>query len=606
MIPSVLSRAAVVLCCAATASAQLITNAQAFPHTGNPPVIFLNGYETDCSVASFQRSFANADQILQANGRASYFFNTCSIPNHPTIEKLSTAFGTLLNGLTYSDGQPVTTVDVVGYSLGGLVIRSYLAGKQEPQGTFAPPAVVPVRKAIFIATPNFGAPFASTFSSFFGDAQLDELSSGSHFLMDLNTWNQNHDDLRGVDAIAIIGSGGNGLVDGLRGFDDGLVPLSSGSLRFYLPNRTRILPLCHQAAGSILPQTGLCPSNSKGISRMLAAGDENAQILVSFLTDTAVWQTTGVSAEQNSYLSSGGGLLVRARQADDSRIIPDSLVVKPDNGSSKSLNMSNSEIGYTDLLPAGGISVTVNAGNSNFTRRINLPPGGYQPYVVKPGPSVDRIAPAAAALFPLVLAPRMLVSIYGSGLAKGIAQATSATLPTVLSDVTVTLNGQAIPLLYASPQQINAVLPDGVAGLNKLVVQNSSGAQTMNVYFEPAFPAVFTLDQSGTGLAAARNASNGGVVSNTNPLHAGEYVELFLTGLGTTASQNGLNWAVQQPTVTVGGVDCPVTYAGAAPGFPGLDQINCRIPAGLGSQAGAALVVTSGKRSSQVTTLAVQ
>ncbi len=586
------------------AAAQLVTNPQSFPHTGNPPVIFLNGYETDCSVASFQRSFANADQVLQASNRASYFFNTCSIPNRPSIEKLGAAFAALLNSATYTDGQPVTTFDVVGYSLGGLVIRSYLSGKQEAQGVFTPPAVVPIRKAVFIATPNFGTPLASTFG-FSIETQLDELSSGSHFLMDLNTWNQNHDDLRGVDAIAIAGTGGNGIVDGLSGFDDGLVPLTSSSLRFYLPGRTRILPLCHQAAGSLLPQLGLCPSSAVGISRVLTASDDNGRILASFLNGTNEWQTIGTAAEQNPYLQAGGGLLVRARDAQDNRIDPSSIIAAPDGGPSKTLNMSNSEIGYTDYIAAGGITLTVN-GPPNFSRHVTLPAGGYEPYVVKPDPSVDAITPSAAAIFPRVLAPRMLVSIYGSGLAQGVAPAGGLPLPSMLSDVTVTLNGNPVQLLYASPKQINALLPDGVTGLNKLVVKNSAGTQTMNIYIEPAVPAVFTLDQSGSGSAAALNATNNAIVSTSNPLHAGEYLELYLTGLGSTTVQNNLNVAVQQPTVTIAGVNCPVTYAGAAPGFPGLDQINCRVPAGLGSQSAAKVIVTSGIRSSQPTTVAVQ
>jgi uncharacterized protein (TIGR03437 family) len=587
------------------AAAQLITNPQGFPHTGNPPVIFLNGYETNCSIASFQHSFANADQILQANGRSSYFFNTCSVPNRPSIEKIATVFGTLLNTLTYNDGQPVTTVDVVGYSLGGLVVRSYLSGKQEAQGTFSPPATTPIRKAIFIATPNFGTPIPLLFIVSI-ETQLDELSSGSHFLMDLNTWNQNHDDLRGIDAIAIAGTGGTGQVDSMAGFDDGLVPLTSSSLRFYQPGRTRILPLCHQADGSILTQAYLCPSGSMGISRMLSAGDDNARILVSFLTGTNDWQSIGGSPEQNAYLANGGGVLVRARNAADARIDPASIVATPSNGASKPLNNSNSEIFYTDYIAAGDVTLTVNAGSSSFTRKVSLPAGGYEPYVVKPDPSVALIAPSAAAIFPLVLAPRMIVSIYGSGLAKDQIAASAQPLPTSLSDVTVTVNGNAIPLLYVSPTQINALLPDGITGLNKLLVRNGAGSQTMNIYVEAAVPAVFSLDASGQGSAAALNATNGQIVSSTNPLHANEYMELFLTGLGTTKSQNGLNVAVQQPTVTVGGVDCPVTYAGAAPGFPGLDQINCRIPSGIGGQQNAKVTVTSGNRSSQVTTVAVR
>ncbi len=584
-------------------SAQLVTNPQAVPRTGNLPVVFLNGYETDCSVASFQRSFGSADQVMQANGRASLFFNNCSYSGGPSIEKLGALFSTFLSGLTYTDGTPVGMVDVVGYSMGGLIVRSYLAGKQETNGVFTPPASILIHKAIFIATPNFGTPVAALGLSF--SRQFDELSSGSHFLMDLNTWNQNHDDLRGIDAIAMIGNGGTGIAT-TPGFDDGLVPLSSGSIRFYMPGRTRILPRCHQPAGRLLEQTGLCPQNSLGISYVTASTEDNSRIMVSFLTGTGDWQSIGTAAEQNSFLQTGGGLLVRARTNTDVAVFPNSITATPSSGASKQLNMANTELAYTDLIAAGNVDLKVSADSATFTESVNLPAGGTEAFVVKLGPVVDGVAPSAAALFPLVLAPRMIVSIYGSNLAQTAAPATSGPVPTLLSDVSVMLNGVPVGLFYVSPKQINAVLPDNVFGLVPLKVQNSSGSQTLNLWLEPAFPAVFTLDQSGKGAAAALNATNNQIVSSSNPLHAGEYLELFLTGLGPTTSQGGFAVAKQQPTVRVGGSDCPVTYAGAAPGFPGLDQINCRVPAGLGTQAAAAVLVQSGARSSQKTTVTVQ
>jgi uncharacterized protein (TIGR03437 family) len=89
-------------------------------------------------------------------------------------------------------------------------------------------------------------------------------------------------------------------------------------------------------------------------------------------------------------------------------------------------------------------------------------------------------------------------------------------------------------------------------------------------------------------------------------LHAGDYVELFATGLGRTTSKDGLDYANQQPTVTIAGIDCPVTFAGRAPGFPGVDQINCVVPAGIGSNSAAAVAIVSANRTSNVATLAVQ
>jgi uncharacterized protein (TIGR03437 family) len=568
-------------------AAQLISNPKAIPHTGKPPVVFLNGFELDCGSASLQKDFGIADQILQANSRASLFFDNCTVSGRPSIETLGAAFGKYLAGLTYDDGQPVTSVDVVAYSMGGLIVRSYLSGIQEDQQTFIPPASIHIGKAIFIATPHFGSPIAAL--AFGTNTETDELTSGSHFLMALNTWNQSRDDLRGVDAIALAGTGGTGLAV-TSGFDDGLVALTSASLGFYRSGRTRVLPLCHVASPAVLTSTGFCPPTAKGIAKITAPTDDNARIIVSFLNQTTDWLSIGMAAEQNSFLQSGGGLLVRARTVSDMKIEPSSIRITASTGAAKDLNMSNNEIASTDLVAAGSARLAVNAGSQTFTQTVSVPAGGAHPFILKTGARLDAVLPAAAAIFPFVLAPRMLVAMYGSGLAQS----------------TVTLNGTAVTTLFLSDQQINALVPSNAPlGLSQLTVKNADGTHTVNVFVEPAAPVVFTLDQSGAGPAAALNATNGGQVSATNPVHAGEYVELFLTGLGATVRQGGLDYAQLQPTVTVGGKDCPVTFAGAAPGFSGLDQVNCIVPAGLGAGT-AQFVVTSAIRSSPAAVVAVQ
>src|SRR5947209_1399496 len=88
-------------------SAQLVSDPKAVPRTGNPPVVFLNGFETNCGGASFSNSFGIADQVLKSIGRASLFFNNCTVGGSPSIEQLGAAFGSFVAGLTYTDGQPV-------------------------------------------------------------------------------------------------------------------------------------------------------------------------------------------------------------------------------------------------------------------------------------------------------------------------------------------------------------------------------------------------------------------------------------------------------------------------------------------------------------------
>jgi uncharacterized protein (TIGR03437 family) len=571
---------------ALAAQAQLIPAGSAVPLTTLPPVVFINGYQFEGCPSTFADTFGIADQVLQTNGEVSLFFNTCSLPGTATIEDLAASFATFLTGLQYTNGQPVETVDVVTHSMGGLVLRSYLSGKQDTAGTFQPPAATHVRKAVFLASPNFGTPIASLLGV---STQVDEMASGSAFLFGLATWNDATDDLRGVDAVAEAGNAGSGGTGNPAGFDDGVVPLTSASLQFYLPGRTRVVPYCHIPGGGIISDFGLCPSDAQGIANIDSATHDSAQIIVSFLNGTDAWQSVGTAAESDPFLSVDGGLIIAAHAADDSSVNIDSVTAGL-AGADKQLSISSDHLAFTDQFPAGVIGFNVTAGSLNINSTAMLPAGGTEPYLVKPGPLVARVLPAAAATFPLELAPRMLIAIYG----------------TAMASATVSIAGTALSLYYVSATQINAVLPDTVSGFTQLTVQNSSGQNTINIYVEAAAPAIFTQDSSGSGPASALKSTDQSLVTAANPLHAGDTVELFATGLGLTTPMNGLEYAVQQPTVTVGGVACPVVFAGAAPGFIGLDQINCTIPAGLTSSATTPVVIASGDRSSNTATLAIE
>ncbi len=564
------------------AQAQLIQQGDPIPRRDSPPVVFLNGFEINCAGSSFQNTFVNADQVMQAAGRVSLFFNYCAASNgNSSIEDLGDAFGTFLAGLKYTDGQPVTQVDAVAYSMGGLILRSYLSGKRA--NGFNPPQSVPIRKAVFLATPHFGTgiPLGLPFAS----SVLSEISSGSQFLFDLATWNQGADDFHGVDAIAAIGNGGTGRAT-TKGFDDGVVALTSGSLGFYGPNRTRVLSYCHTDGGGLTSLAGLCDSSAHGISKIDSATHPVARLIVSFFNGTSEWQSIGTAAEQDPLLSISGGIIATMRDSNDTKIAPDGVTAASAN-QSKSLNIA--QLAYTDMFNAQLLTLTGVSGGTRASSQFTLPATVYRTSILKPGPSISGVASGAAALFPLGVASGEIISIYGSG----------------FDNAQVTINGSTLQLYASTPTLINAVLPDLPAGYTALTIQNAAGKSSVNLFVVPATPAIFTLDQTGKGPAAAVDASAGFIVDSTHPLKAGDYVALFLTGLGATHRTNGLDVANVLPTVTIAGKNCPVTYAGRVPGITGLDQINCIVPA-VGPQSAAAVVVSSLDRASNQATVSIQ
>jgi uncharacterized protein (TIGR03437 family) len=79
-------------------------------------------------------------------------------------------------------------------------------------------------------------------------------------------------------------------------------------------------------------------------------------------------------------------------------------------------------------------------------------------------------------------------------------------------------------------------------------------------------PAPFTMN-GGTGQAAATN-EDGSVKSSSNRAQRGSIITFYATGQGSALAVIGL---------TVGNCQADLLYAGPAPGFPGLMEINAQI-----------------------------
>jgi uncharacterized protein (TIGR03437 family) len=189
----------------------------------------------------------------------------------------------------------------------------------------------------------------------------------------------------------------------------------------------------------------------------------------------------------------------------------------------------------------------------------------------------------------IALSPGSIISIFGSKLSGGTASATSLPLPTTLNGTRVEWNGNALPLFFVSPGQINAQAPASPGSASsQLLVRNGTGvspAITMNP--QNAAPGIFSLNSSGSGPGAITHADTGLLVSDTLPAMPGEFVSVFATGLGTVlpavasgvaAPGSPVSSTVLAVSATVAGIPSPVDFAGLAPGFAGLYQVNLQVP----------------------------
>jgi uncharacterized protein (TIGR03437 family) len=215
----------------------------------------------------------------------------------------------------------------------------------------------------------------------------------------------------------------------------------------------------------------------------------------------------------------------------------------------------------------------------------------------------------AASYSAQAVAPGAIVSLFGAGLSAGTTQFSAAPLPTVLGDTTVTFNGIPAPLYFASPLQVNAQVPFEVASGTAIAeVISNSGIALTQLPVGAVGPGIFTLDGSGTGDAAVINAVTYAPVTSSQPIAAGGYLGIYCTGLGavTPATTTGdvpatLATTVVPPSVLIDGQTANMSWAGLAPGFVGLYQVNAQVPAALTSGSHRLQLVVNGAASNTVT-----
>ncbi len=212
------------------------------------------------------------------------------------------------------------------------------------------------------------------------------------------------------------------------------------------------------------------------------------------------------------------------------------------------------------------------------------------------GPSLIAVTNSAAPQVSNVAVPYELISLYGIGLGPATpmnAQVVNGVVTTALDGVQVLFDGTPAPLLYAGPNQINAVVPREVWGRDTTALQVVTPTGTLQgptMSIRSSDPAVFLIAGS-NGVAAALN-QDGSLNSEANPAAPGSVVSVWATGAGFLyfgridgAIVTDIPSPVLLPVSVLanpakgGTYSLEILYAGDAPELvAGVVQVNFRLP----------------------------
>ncbi|MDX2042662.1 MAG: DUF5666 domain-containing protein [Acidobacteriota bacterium] len=216
--------------------------------------------------------------------------------------------------------------------------------------------------------------------------------------------------------------------------------------------------------------------------------------------------------------------------------------------------------------------------------------------------SFDSVATVSAASYREENSAESIVSAFGNNLASGTTIALSQPLPLNLWNVSVLIDGRQARLFFVSPNQINYLIPADVpSGLANVVVTSQDQIVSQGtIVVSNVAPSLFTADASGQGPPAGlllRIKANGEQVYESlvqfdvtqsklvpAPIirRPDEQLYLILFGSGLRYAPNSdgneTNGVAERVEATLGDVGAPVVYAGIAPGYVGLEQINVQIP----------------------------
>ena len=278
-------------------------------------------------------------------------------------------------------------------------------------------------------------------------------------------------------------------------------------------------------------------------------------------------------------------------------------------------------------VSTGPGSVSLNASaNPGNERTVYVSIAGIQVQVTQQGLlSINAGGVVNAASYTAPVAPGSIAAVFGDfPLTAPVTNntlplATELPLPGGTWDFYLPFPAGDAPLFYASAGQANIQVPWELAGQTQTTLAfftqpTNTGGIPQTVALAPFAPGIFSTNAQGTGQGAIQDA-NYRLVDTSNPASGGDIVLIYCTGLGevtnvpptgSPASDNPLSRMPVPPVVTIGGVPAEVKFAGLAPGYVGLYQVNAQVPPGLPAGNATPVVISMGDVMSNTVTMAIQ
>jgi uncharacterized protein (TIGR03437 family) len=317
-------------------------------------------------------------------------------------------------------------------------------------------------------------------------------------------------------------------------------------------------------------------------------------------------------------------LIVQLNDDCGSPVLDGNVIANFSNGDAPLALVGDSLGNYSATWQPGAVTsqmvVTLNAAAGTLKPATATLYGGIAqnqtpPPTLAPGGTLNDFNPVTGG----ALAPGMIAQVYGSGLATSPVSTGVLPLPSTFDNTFAQVGDYQAPFYFLSGDQLNVQIPAELVASQQLpMLLSVNNALTLPITLDivPNAPGVLSAFDGPTppstqdGAHIVAQHLNGSSVTSNSPAKPGEYLVMYMAGLGATnppvpsgnpapGAPSTLAAVTVNPIVTVDKLPSNVVFAGLAPTFVGLYQIDFQVPPGASSGEDIVTVTQNGIATNQ-------